>query len=557
MLHIISFQIFFIFTFFVGRGLISVVKNYSRKSFSDNYIFLYTPIYLLYPVFGLFFIGNINLLINFFSGVNNIFVYSTIGAFVLFFNIRNKLSILKNKLINLNNFIITPGIIAISSLGIGFARDAGGYHLNVQNWIRESKIVFGLYNLNPQYGFSSIIDYINSPFWINDSMILQHYVNLTFVSVFLSFLFFHIKEKENGYLMTSSVLILALGFLDNFGFNGGKNGFIEIDSVPKQDTAFAIVFYLASVSIFIAIKHSKFENIELILISLLVLFTYQLRILGFTIFILFGFYLFLWYKKANSVLLVAKNLSLFFILNFFWFLKNTLLTGCVIFPLNISCFSILNWYNKDLVLNERLSLANDWHKAYDVGDNVLTWFTLWSENVINRTVAINFISSFLILLFICVLFGTRNDIQKSKITYVYFLFILMTFLIWLFTAPGIRLGIILFLLIINFISVLLTINTDKGLGKLLNYKVLSISFYLVVVLLLPRLANFNMLKDNFLNFNQLNIEKVSYVSANDEEIYGVKPENKIACWVNLMCSAYNMQPVKVDGNFYSYFTVKK
>ena len=133
----------------------------------------------------------------------------------------------------------------------------------------------------------------------------------------------------------------------------------------------------------------------------------------------------------------------------------------------------------------------------------------------------------------------------------------MTFLIWLFTAPGIRLGIILFLLIINFISVLLTINTDKGLGKLLNYKVLSISFYLVVVLLLPRLANFNMLKDNFLNFNQLNIEKVSYVSANDEEIYGVKPENKIACWVNLMCSAYNMQPVKVDGNFYSYFTVKK
>ena len=30
----------------------------------------------------------------------------------------------------------------------------------------------------------------------------------------------------------------AFGFLDNFGINGGKNGFIEIEGITKYDTVF-------------------------------------------------------------------------------------------------------------------------------------------------------------------------------------------------------------------------------------------------------------------------------------------------------------------------------
>ena len=60
-----------------------------------------------------------------------------------------------------------PGILSISTITIGFAYDAGLYHLNSQHWIRESNIPIGLSNLHFRYGFSSIIDYISSSFWLN------------------------------------------------------------------------------------------------------------------------------------------------------------------------------------------------------------------------------------------------------------------------------------------------------------------------------------------------------------------------------------------------------
>ena len=42
----------------------------------------------------------------------------------------------------------------------------------------------------------------------------------------------------------SSLAIVLFGILDNFGSGGGRNGFIDIESVTKQDTPFAIVFTL-------------------------------------------------------------------------------------------------------------------------------------------------------------------------------------------------------------------------------------------------------------------------------------------------------------------------
>ena len=32
-------------------------------------------------------------------------------------------------------------------------------------------------------------------------------------------------------------------FLDNFGFNGGLNGFIQISGIIKPDQGFAVLFY--------------------------------------------------------------------------------------------------------------------------------------------------------------------------------------------------------------------------------------------------------------------------------------------------------------------------
>ena len=52
--------------------------------------------------------------------------------------------------------------------------------LTIKNWLREFKLVFGLSNLNGAFGTSSIIDYISAPLWINQNLILLHYITIFF-----------------------------------------------------------------------------------------------------------------------------------------------------------------------------------------------------------------------------------------------------------------------------------------------------------------------------------------------------------------------------------------
>ena len=45
------------------------------------------------------------------------------------------------------------------------------------------------------------------------------------------------------------LFLLLFGILDNFGFNGGRNGFLYIEGVGKQDLAFAVVFLISNLLI--------------------------------------------------------------------------------------------------------------------------------------------------------------------------------------------------------------------------------------------------------------------------------------------------------------------
>tara|TARA_Y100001958_G_C21212849_1_gene538422 strand:+ start:161 stop:1822 length:1662 start_codon:yes stop_codon:yes gene_type:complete len=553
MVHIISFQLFFFFIFLIGRGFCNVVFTYFKKINSENYEIIDTPIYIFYPIFGLFFLGNLSVFLNFFMGINNAVVYSLILISIILSNLIKKLN-LEFNLVNLFYFIITPAILSISSYTIGFARDAGGYHLNVQNWIRESNLHFGLYNLNPQYGFSSLIDYINSFFWFGENMILLHYVNLSIIVSFLGFLFFSVVQRNNSFNFSVGLLILIFGFLDNFGFSGGKNGFIEIDSIPKQDTFFAIVFLLASLFIFHELKEGVFDIKNVFFVSIFVLFSYQLRILGLTLGVLFVYYVYKVINK-NKINNVIKNLIFFMLLNIFWFTKNVLITGCLIFPLRASCLSNIPWFNENMVINERASLANDWHKAYSMGDNIVEWFSSWSSNLINLTVAINFLITFLFLVLFSLIFKKRRQ-AKTTNEGVYIIFVISTVFIWLLSAPGIRLGLGIFMISITCISIFIEINKENKLFLSSFGKIGIISLFIIVNLLLPRFTNFTSFLTNVTYFNSLTVENVEYEEPISSDIYGVKPANKVSCWINIECSSYNTNPIKIDKKFYSYFQEK-
>ena len=191
MATILLFLIFYIAIYFYGRGFIRLFKISSLTIFK-------IPIPFFYPIVGLFFIGNISVLLNFFVELTNPFArVFLISLFFLNLIKSDKAINIKNKIIQL--FVI-PGILAISSLGVGLAGDAGLYHLNHQEWLRTSKVVFGLVNAHFRFGFSSISEWIGANFWINENLTLLHFLNLIYIVFFFQVAFHYIfNDKDATY----------------------------------------------------------------------------------------------------------------------------------------------------------------------------------------------------------------------------------------------------------------------------------------------------------------------------------------------------------------------
>src|SRR6056300_996150 len=164
MVNSLYFLIFYLVLYLLGRGILIASKPIFNIQHITNIKVSNFPISIIYPLFGLFFIGQIVLITNFFEGSDNIFVY-VCGALPLianFFDIHYWL-----RLKDFNNLFIkitTLIIIGFSSNTINFHQDAATYHLNNQLYIRTEKVVLGLANIHSRYGFSSLSEYINSFF---------------------------------------------------------------------------------------------------------------------------------------------------------------------------------------------------------------------------------------------------------------------------------------------------------------------------------------------------------------------------------------------------------
>jgi len=140
---------------------------------------------------------------------------------------------------------LIPLLLGFSSLDIGMHFDASLYHLNFQNWLRESNLVIGLANIYSPYGWSSLNEYISSMFWIENNFIFLHFIQLIFLTQLFVFLLHNIKS-DNTFLKYSSLFILIFGVLDNFGIGGGRNGFYSIQSIGKFDISFGVIFLIFS-----------------------------------------------------------------------------------------------------------------------------------------------------------------------------------------------------------------------------------------------------------------------------------------------------------------------
>ncbi len=540
MIATLYFLIFFSLIYFHGRGIYYIFYNNEKK------VFL-IPINLFYPLISLFFVGNLTVIFNFFLPSINIF-FQFILLIPFIFNLKSFIK-LKVSLYKFIQFVLLPSILGLSSLTVGLSYDAGSYQLSNQLWIREENIPIGLFNLNFRYGYSSIIEYISANFWLENNFILLHFVNIIFITVFIILLFHFLIETRNHLYKRIAIFILIFGFLDNFGLDGGRNGFLDIEAVTKQDTPFAILFLLAHVFLIELIKKNKASSFELTFISLLILFTIQMRVFGLLIlFLLFYVILKLNIFSIKTFVLFIPSLLLGIVFSF----KNILISGCMFFPIELLCFDALPWYAKGEASLETISL-NNFHIGYDMESNIYLWFQEWLTKPINKTVFYNFcLSLIVVLIFRKLVYKKWPTIKGKNLLFLYFyLFVLFTS--WIISAPGIRFGLGLFLLFIVYQAINISESTIRF--KILENKMILIIGLLLTTALMPRLDNYR----NFINdpFREVVLEPV-YPEYTINENYGVSPLNGDLCWVNRKCIRYgdevkNQKIYETNFRFWTLF----
>jgi len=526
MINSLLYIFFYFLCFFIGRGIVIIFELLLKKKLLE-YKFFNIPLYLFYPIIYLFFVGNIVLISNFFTKGFNIFVFMILTLPLIFNLFRLKDW---NKQSNILN-TATLFILGLSSNTITFHQDAASYHLSHQQFIRTEKIVLGMANLHVRYGFSSMSEYVNSFFWVNNNFIIVHFVNLIFISTFYLFFLWITFNSNNFYYRLITLSLCVFGILDNFGIEGGKNGYFDIDTIGKQDGAFAILFFFSNFFIIQQIiSHEKYRNENLLFILFMVTFAIQYRIFGFVSLIGVFIIVFQNWKKIN-----LKVFLLPIILGLIWSFKNYLISSCLIFPVTISCLPS-RWSNKYMAISQNKELRS-FHSAYNIfSESTIEWYFKWSERYLNYYISINLLISFILILIFLHFFFKFSLKNFNKHLYI-LSYVLFLVIVWMVSAPSIRFGSGIFLLLLSSYSLFFSNLRFAKLDKIFNQKALFLCVIFLAVFSTPLFVNYKIDKSN-IEFRNIEAEKPLY-----EENYnnwGVKVKNIEGqdiefCWINKEC----------------------
>ena len=535
---IIKFYIFFIFLFLLGRTFLLIntkifglnIKKESKVQGIDIDIF--------YPVFGIFFLGNFLYIFNYFFPLKSNFSYFIV-VFILFnfiepFDIKR----LKGLFLTLPFYIV----LLVSSYDINFHYDAGLYHLNNQLWILESNIIAGFSNIYGPFGVSSIYEYVSAFLWIDQSFMLLHFLNLIFIGFFYTFLFYNLIYNKNKSLFTGSVLLIFYSIFDNFGFSGGRNGFINIQSIGKQDLAIAALFLVTGSLLLVSILKKSFKEEELVVYSILSLFIFQLKISGFAIAFIYFFYLYCFIKANKLSFFSAINKIRFYILLLLaWIAKSIVHTGCLIFPYEPSCFSSLEWVNREYLRNIENVTVN-YSSSYFFGDSLLIWGKNYFSIPINATVFMNYLISLLgLFLFSKAFFKKTNEFEKNKVIIP---LVIISILFYLRFGPDVR----------YLSGLMMLIVFCLGLDYDIKIKIPNMIFsalLLFSLLMVPKLQSYK-------SIDLTRNPSVLMPEESMKKLHGrLAPESGDQCWVNINCSS-NLENYKINtSGYFKIVTLEK
>ena len=524
-MNILFFILFYFYFFLVGRGLIIILNKFKKKViFDDSTKIFDTSILIFYPIIGMIAFSNSLFILNFFFPLKNLFVLGSI-TFIIFFNFFSLPRVKQNAWIYIFT-LINCCILSISTYDINFQYDAGYYHLNYQNWIREFKLIFGLNNLNGAFGTSSIIDYIAAPLWIGDNLILLHYISILFIVFLINFLAYHIIFSKNTYLYFSSIFLAVYGLMDNFGVGGGRNGFFTIHGIIKPDISSGIMFYFSCVLLTYTLIKKTITQKEIIFLNFVLIFSYQLKISSA---LLLGFFLYviIRLKQFRLSSLITTNLVLVI-----WSIKNILLTSCLVFPVDFTCLNS-PWYSKQSIQGLK-EVTGSFNNSYVFGNSFNLWFNNWISIDLNKITISNFLFSISLIIFMKLLFVNKKNNSSYKIYLLPLFFILSNIFIWITGAahPRFIYGLFAYIVTVPFIN-----SQNLKIKSITTYKnFLFIILLIFTTLLIPRLNSYKAFYQDPFKMSTIQVPVVEYQNINED---WVMPLIGDQCWINIDCIPYN------------------
>ena len=544
---LVKYLLLFSYFYLAGRSFLLMLNKLILKESNLPNRILFTKSNILFPFIGIAFVGNLLVISNYFLPLKSNIVY--FGLFILLipglFQIDSKH--IRKTIINAYNFlkfILIPSILIMSSYDTSWHVDAGYYHLNHQNWLLESNMILGQVNIFWAYGMSSIYEYISAILWFDRSFILIHFLTIIFIHTFYMILIEYLRENKNKELYFASISILAFSLLDNFGVEGGRNGFIYIQGVTKQDIPVAIIFVLVSIWSFLIIKNKKSTSFDLMILFLLSFFIVQVKLSSVVIVYLLLIVLTVMYKPIFkgklSQLKIFIPTAIFF---FFWLLKGYLTTGCFLFPLSSTCINNFEWY----IANSTESFESVTTTAsYSLIDylyqskSILDWWDNFYSYKINRTVLLNFVFSFLIIyLFKKVFFKVDKFPLYLKISLFSFILVNLTYLILYGPTPRYAVGTLLVVIgTLGFNVSKMRVNINAN---------LFIVLYFISIFFLVRASSYQAFLDTPETVLFDPVELAKYEPSIGD---WVKPDVGDACWINLKCTMENENIYIDEGTFF-------
>ena len=520
----IKFIFFYLILFFLGRGIHILLNNFKKIQETKNKVFGIN-INIFYPILGLIYLGNFLIILNFFLPLNSLSTYILLLPVLVNIKSLPKIKIFKNLPFYL--------IFLIPSYDVTYNYDAGLYHLGFQNLLRENNIILGVSNIYGPYGVSSIYDYISSALWFDKDFVFFQFLNVIFIVLFYEFLYQGVVQKKYNILKNISICLIIFSILDNFGFGGGRNGFIYFQGIGKQDIAVAVLFLITAILIYLSLISNKLTVNEFFIISLLSIFIIQLKVSGFPILFFYMFMIFQIFRQNKfNYKFISTILTAFFI-GAIWIIKTVLQTGCIIYPLSQTCFERLKWTSIEYINITRESAIN-FSNYYSFNYSFLDWFNNYIDYELNKIIIYNFLISFLI---IKILFFKRNFVSKNKFKLsMYFLF-LVSLIFYLYFGPDSRYLIGIQLFFVSLIGIF-----GKPRFEIKEFVLISLIFLSSISLI--RLSSYQ----NFdLTTSPKNTIPVPEVIFYDNRL---TPKDGDQCWAVKNCSPNKFEyQISYDGFF--------